>query len=674
MKKITLLTICLLFATLNSVMAASKTYELLSPNGTIALKVSLSKGALSYTVECSGEVLLAPSTLAMELSGGKVLGEGISKVRRSKYSSMATQSPSPLYITEEVVENYNQLQMWFAGDYSVIFRAYDNGVAYRFLTDIKGEVVVENERATFNFAGDATLWASHSNSSATDIEGQYSNSFENFYKVLPISEQDATRLILTPALAQPSDSYKVLITEADLIDYPGMYLLADAKSNSLVADFAEYPTECEQGGHNDIQSMVTRRADYIAKCEGSRAFPWRVVAISQNDGDLLTSTLAYQLSSPSALDDISWIEGGAVAWDWWCDWNLSGVDFKAGINTQTYKYYIDFASRFSLEYIILDEGWAVPNYDLLSVTPEVDIEEIVKYGNEKGVGVILWAGYWGLEADTERVVSHYAEMGVKGFKVDFFDRDDQQMLSSVERIAKICADHKMVLDLHGHSKPAGLQRLYPNIINFEGISGLEQLKWSDPKTTDMVTHDVTFPFIRMFNGAVDYTQGAMRNTIKGDYNPSNSNPMSQGTRCRQLAAYVVFYSPLVMLCDSPTLYEAESEIPTLLGTLPTVWDETKVIQATIGDNIVIARRSGESWYVGGMINWEAREISLPFDFLSEGSYQMELYCDGINAAKCATDYRVTRKEVNSKDNYTVEVAPGGGFLAKITPILDDAEN
>lgn len=652
---------------LNDAMASNKVYKLLSPDGSVCLKVSTVEGALAYSVEADGEEILTKSFLALELGDGEVLGEDISRPKRVKYSSVNTSASSPFYITECVDECYEQLKMWFAGEYAVTFRAYNDGVAYRFETGIKSEIIVKNEKAIFNLTNDSKLWASHSNSNEPTINGQYINSFERFYIEAPISEQDASQLILTPLLAQATTRHKVLITEADLMDYPGMFLLPDASNNSLVADYAECPVRCSQGGHNEIQILVDERADYIAKCSGKRTYPWRVVAISRNDGDLLSNTLAYQLSTPSVIDDVSWIKPGAVAWDWWCDWNLSGVDFKAGINTQTYKYFIDFAERNAIEYIILDEGWAVPNDNLFSVTPEVDIAEIVDYGEQKGVGVVLWAGYYGIATDTERVVKHYADMGVKGFKVDFFDRDDQPMLESARHIAQVCAEHKMMLDFHGYSKPSGLQRTYPNIVNIEGVSGLEQLKWCD-RATDMVRHDVVFPFVRMFNGPVDYTQGAMRNTIKGDYNPSNSNPMSQGTRSRQLAAYVVFYSPLVMLCDSPTLYEAEPEIPKLLGSLPTTWHQTHVIEAEVGDNIVIARRNGDSWYVGGMINWEERNVELPFDFLAEGEYELELYSDGINADKNATDYKVTRQRITQNSHLTVECMPGGGFLAIIKPV------
>ncbi len=666
MRKILLLLIVVL-TTIAGVSAANKTYKLSSPNKKICVEVAIKDGSLSYLITDEGTVLLDQSKLSMELLNGKVLGENISRTKRSKYTSINMTSPSPFYICQSVVDHCKQLQLWFADNYSVIFRAYDNGVAYRFVTDIKGEITVVNETAYFNLPYDAQLYASHANTNAEKIEDQYFNSFERFYVAEPISKQDPEQLILTPLLSETNSGRKVLITETDLDNYPGMFLLPDSENSAVKGVYAPVPTKCVQGGHNDIQMLVEERADYIAKCDGVRSFPWRIVAVSRNDCDLLDNHLAYLLATPSVIEDVSWIKPGMVAWDWWCDWNLTGVDFKAGVNNQTYKYFIDFASKNQIEYIILDEGWAHPNYDLLSVVPEIDIKELVDYGAQRSVGVILWAGYYGIATDTERVVSHYSAMGVKGFKIDFFDRDDQPMVESTRQIAEVCAKYHMVLDLHGFPKPSGVQRTYPNILNFEGVSGLEQLKWCDEQT-DMVRHDVIFPYVRMFNGQVDYTQGAMRNTIKGDYHPMYSNPVSQGTRCRQLGAYVVFFSPLNMLCDSPTQYELEPAMPELIHSIPTVWDETVPVAGAIGESIVVARRSGENWYLGGLINWEPCDIDVSFDFLGEGEYNLEIYCDGVNADRNAADYRIVRSVVNNQSSCTVECMPGGGFVAKIIPI------
>ena len=459
---------------------------------------------------------------------------------------------------------------------------------------------------------------------------------------------------------------KMVITEADLEDYPGMYLNNSTEQPLLQAIHAPYPKVTEQGGPNRLLAPVKERENYIAKVAGTRAFPWRVFALSAgNDVQLADCDMVYRLASPSRVKEIDWIQPGKVAWDWWNDWNLSGVDFRAGINNATYKYYIDFAAKHGLEYILLDEGWAVRyKADLFQVVPEINLQELVDYGKQKNVGIILWAGYWAFAKDMEKVVKHYADMGVKGFKVDFMNRDDQEMVRFTYKAAEVCAKYHMILDFHGIYKPTGLQRTYPNVLNYEGVFGLEQMKWSK-EDVDMVTHDVTLPFTRMVAGPMDYTQGAMRNAAKGNYRPVNSEPMSQGTRCRQLATYVIFDSPFNMLCDVPTNYMKEEECTRFIAQVPTVWEETVPLTGEVAKYIALARRSGSDWYVGALTNWDARELTLDLSFLGEGDYQIELFRDGINADRAACDYKKEVLTVPANRKLTVKMAPGGGYAARI---------
>jgi alpha-glucosidase len=444
-----------------------------------------------------------------------------------------------------------------------------------------------------------------------------------------------------------------------------MYLHTQADAHQLAGIQAPYPKKSVQGGHNNLQMMVTEREAFIAKVTAPRTFPWRAVLVTTDDKQLAASNMTYLLAAPSRIEDTSWIKPGKVAWDWWNDWNLEGVDFVTGVNNRTYKFYIDFAARNGIEYVILDEGWAVNRQaDLMQVVPEIDIAELVKYGAERGVGIVLWAGYQAFNRDMENVCRHYAQMGVKGFKVDFMNRDDQEMVDFNYRAAATAARYKLFLDLHGMYKPAGMNRTYPNVLNFEGVFGLEQMKWT-PASVDQMTYDVTIPFIRQAAGPMDYTQGAMHNASRGNYFPSNSEPMSQGTRCHQLAMYVVFDSPFNMLCDSPTNYMREPQSLEFIATTPTVWDETIILGGEMGKYILTARRHGTTWYVGGMTGTEARDLTVDLSFLSNGSYLTTLFKDGVNAHRKGSDYQREISTTDRSKQITVHLAPGGGFAMRL---------
>ena len=641
-------------------------YRVTSPDGHISATVMVGED-IRYSVSRNEQTLIAPSTISMNLSDGTVFGRN-DKVRKTVRTSFDERFSTVAYKKAEVRDNYNQILLNFK-EFSLIFRAYDDGVAYRFVSNLDKKKTYEviSEQAEFNFGEDRQAFIPYVNSGAKTVEGQYFNSFENTYTVQNLSQWRKDRLAFLPLVVAADEGVKILITEADLTNYPGMHVIGTEGSNSLKGTFAPYPKVIEQGGHNRLQGMVMERENFIAKASGDEVFPWRVIMVSTSDSQLAVNDMVWKLSpKQDAGTDYGWVKPGKVAWDWWNDWNLYGVDFKAGINNETYKYYIDFASAHGIAYVILDEGWAVNlQADLFQVIPEIDIQELVDYGKERGVGITLWAGYWAFNRDMEKVCRHYSEMGVKGFKVDFMDRDDQLMVNFHARAAETAARYGLMLDFHGTYKPTGLSRRWPNVVNYEGVHGLEQMKWR-PKECDQVTYDVTVPFIRMAAGPMDYTQGAMRNASKSNYRPVYNEPMSQGTRCRQLAEYVVFDSPLNMLCDSPSNYIAEVECTEFIAACPETWDESLGLNGEIGKYITIARRSGDAWYVGALTNWDERDITLDLSFLGEGEWSLDIFQDGPNAEKAARDYVHTTATVPADRKITAHLAPGGGWAAKIT--------
>jgi len=643
--------------------ASAKEYVLTSPDGKLQASVKV-EHTISYSLNHGEDALIADSPISMTLSDGVVYGAGdkVSKVSRRSVDQMLG---TVVYKKDQVRDHFNEMTLKFK-EFSLVFRAYDDGVAYRFISHSKKPFNVVSEQATFAFAQDWNMWVPYVCQNLETLETQFFNSFENRYEYCPISKWNKERLAFLPLMVDGPSGKKIVVAESDLLDYPGMFLYNSAEGSVLEGRYATVPKEVEQGGHNNLQMLVKSREDYIASFDGATSFPWRIVSVSENDAQMADSDLVWKLASAAEDRDWSWVKPGKVAWDWWNDWNLYGVDFRAGINNDTYKYYIDFASKYGIEYVILDEGWAVNKQaDLFQVIPEIDLEELVAYGKERNVGLILWAGYWAFDRDMERVCDHYSKMGIKGFKVDFMNRDDQKMVDFYTRTAKLGAKYGLLIDFHGAFKPSGLQRTYPNVINFEGVFGLEQMKWSKADV-DMVTYDVTMPFIRMFAGPVDYTQGAMRNAVRKNYRPVNTEPMSQGTRCRQLAEYVIFESPLNMLCDSPSNYMSESECTEFIAAVPTVWNETRALEGKVGEYVSIARRSGDVWYVGALTDWNKRSLSLDLSFLPEGEYQVEVFRDGINADRAACDYKREIIDLPSDKKLGISMSNGGGYVARIT--------
>jgi alpha-glucosidase len=374
---------------------------------------------------------------------------------------------------------------------------------------------------------------------------------------------------------------------------------------------------------------------------------------------LIENDIVYRLGSPLKLKDTQWINPGKVAWDWWNANNVFGVNFKSGINTETYKYYVDFASRYGLEYIILDEGWSKPS-DLFEINPDMNMDELFAYAKSKNVGIILWVTSKALDDKMQEALDRFEKLGVKGIKVDFMQRDDQVMVNFYEKVAVEAAKRKLLVDFHGAYKPTGFSRAYPHVLTREGVYGLEQSKWATNNTPEEA---VTIPFTRMFAGPMDYTPGAMRNAAKGMFAPIFNQPMSQGTRCHQLAMYVVYESPLQMLCDSPSMYLREPEVMEFLSVVPTTWDETRALNAKAADYLTVARKKGDDWYIGSMTDWTPRDFDIDLSFLGEGKCQALIFADGINADRVGSDYTKTKRDVTKSDRLTIHLAPGGGWAA-----------
>jgi len=647
-----------------SVSAKDKDYQLLSPSG--ELKVEIAAGEqLRWSISARGVQVLRPSALSMTLDDGTVPGRAV-KVKKAVRRSVDRSIAPAVYRQSRVRDNYNELTLRCSG-YSVVFRAYDGGAAYRFVADRKKDFKVVEEEAGFALTGPYEGFIPYCRKTGDNIECQFFTSFESVYNRIPVTEWESGRLAFLPVTLDAPGGMKLCITESALMNYPGMYLANEDKDTSLEAVFAPYPREIVQGGHNMLQGLVQSREGYIAKAGAKEAFPWRIVIVSREDKDLLTCDIPWLLGNdPDPSADFSWVKPGKVAWDWWNAWNLYGVNFEAGINNDTYKYYIDFAAKSGIEYVILDEGWAVnKKADLFQVIPEIDLPMLCSYAEKKGVGLILWAGYWAFEKDMERACREYSAMGVKGFKVDFMDRDDQPMVDFYRRTAETTAKYHLMIDFHGAFKPAGLQRTYPNVVNFEGVYGLENAKGLKNYDIDLVTYDVTIPFARLVAGPADYTQGAMRNATKRNFRYVSSEAMSQGTRCRQLAEYVIFDAPLTMLCDSPSNYLQEKACLKFIAGIPTTWDETVGLEGKAGEYVAVARRKGDTWYVGALTGWDARELTLDLSFIGGGSPLMEIFRDGANAHRAARDFTQEWKDFPADGKVTVKMAPGGGWVAVI---------
>ncbi len=626
-------------------------YDLRSPNNRVELRIRTANG-IRYDLLLGGRAVLQDCTLSLDVDHKK-LGVDAKVLKHKESSQDRVLEPVVRQKFAKIRENYKQLRLDMDGGYAVLFRAYNEGAAYRLETSLPQlEVKIYGEEMNLNFPSNFIVYY--------PTEESFFSHNERKYLPQRLGAIDPAFIATLPAVVDVDNGAKVAIAESDVEEYPGLWLRGTG-GNGLAATFPPYPLKEKLERDRDVR--VVESADYIAVTKGTRTFPWRIIGIAEKDGDLLTNQLTWLLAKPSQLQDTSWIKPGKVAWDWWNANNVYNVEFKAGINTQTYKYYIDFAAKYGIPYIILDEGWYKLG-NVLDVVPEINVEELTAYGKQKNVGVILWVIWNTLDTNLEKNLDQFAKWGVKGIKVDFMQRSDQLLINYYHKVSRETAKRKLLVDFHGDQKPATMTRTWPNLISTEGVRGMEWSKWS--AETDPA-HDVTLPFTRMFLGPMDYTPGAMLNAQKNNFEAIFHRPMSQGTRCHQLAMYVVFESPLQMLSDSPSNYLREPEIMDFLGPVPTEWDETKVLDARIAQYVAVARRNGKDWYVGAMTNWTSRELEFDFSFLPEGNFTMESYQDGINADRMGTDYKKLKTQVSRATKLKIALAPGGGWAARIVP-------
>ena len=641
--KIFLSLLCVIL-TLNAI---SKEYKITSPNGQISVTV-LVDNQIKWSAAVDGNPIFTNNEMSLDL-GTTVLGVN-TKILSAKTTSVKEVVSTVVAVKSKTIANeYNQLTLAFKPDYKVSFRVFDNGIAYRFETSMKEEIIVKNEVVDLNFSGDYGVLF-------PEEETLYSH-YERLYLDQKISSLKASKFCSLPTLVKADNNIKIGITEADLFDYPCLFMEATGK-NAFKSKYPKVILKSEPKGDRDIQHI--QEADYIAKTNGTRSFPWRVFMVSKEDARLVENQMVFLLSRESKITETSWIKPGLVAWDWWNENNIYGVDFKAGLDTKTYKYYIDFASQYKIPYIILDEGWTLTTLNIKEPNKDLNLKELIAYGKSKNVDIILWCLWNALDADVNGTLDLYAKWGIKGIKVDFMARSEQYMVNFYERAAKACADRKLLIDFHGAFKPSGMARAYPNIINHEGVKGMENCKWSKDITPE---HDVTLCFTRMLAGPMDYTPGAMTNKNAKDYSISFSHPMSLGTRCHQLAMYVCYDAPLQMLNDSPSNYYKEPECTSFISRMPTVWDNTKILDAKVGDYILTARQKENNWYLGALTDWTARSLNVDFSFLGEGTYELEIMQDGINAEVSCNDYKRIVQQVTKADKLKINLAKGGGWAA-----------
>ena len=645
--------------------ASAAGYTAKSPSGKLVLTVN-SGSKLTWKVDLNGREIIKPSELSVALTDGSVWGPGAKGGKAQKVSRKISAKD---YTASQIDDSYTRLD--FKGNgYTVEFRVYDDAVAYRFKGARKDSVNIKNETVEYNLTGDAKTWTPWV---IDECAGErYSCSFESYYTETKISQMPAGKLSILPLLADMGGGVKVAVTDVGDLDYPGMYIHSSfASGNGLKGEFAGYPDlkNSEFPAEDDIYTNFTRlmRKDYIARVGGSQPLTWKVAVVTENDTQLADCNIVRKLCDGTAKGDFSWVKPGKVAWDWWNATNITGVDFQSGMNTPTYKYYIDFAAANKLEYIIIDDGWKDGN--ILQYKSDCNVPEIAAYGKQKGVDVIIWLTWKDCMKYMDRAFPMYKEWGVKGLKIDFINANDQYVMSSLRRITQTAADNHLAVDYHG-MQLKGLQVTYPNIVSCEGVRGLEQVKWqSGNKGTDGANipgYDVMIPYIRQIIAPMDYTPGAMRNACHDTYRPVNRLPMSQGTRAHQVAMYVVFFSPLQMLSDTPSQYMKEQTTTDFISRIPTVFDESRTLAGEVGKYVVTARRKGDTWYVGAMGNWDEQNIEIPMSFLGSGTWKADVFADGVNANRNAEDFKLSSVETSAGETMKVSMKKGGGWAAIIS--------
>jgi len=637
--------------------ASAETFKLLGPSQSLEAVVRAGD-ELTLEVRYRERMLVRTTPIGLDIEGhvrADALPAVTDSVRRSVDEVIRPTVPEKRAV---IPDRYNELRLSFGPSLAATFRVYDDGVAYRFETSFADEITIRTERAGLRFAdADAVYIALATCRKEVDC---FHSSFEENYVKLAVREVPAGRLAFLPVLAETKGAH-VAFTESDLWDYPGLWLRGTPGQATLEADFARYPLEEQVFGTEFKQRMVTKRADYFARTAGTRTFPWRVLMVAPNAVALLENDLVYRLARPLALDDVSWIRPGKSTEEWITSRLLYNVDFVSGLNTDTYRHYIDFAAEYGLEYMMFDAGWS-DNDDNTKLNPAIDVPGLIAYARTKNVGVLLWNEALALERNLEEALDRYASWGARGIMMDFMDRDDQKMVRLYEHVAREAAKRHLIVNLHGAFKPTGMQRAYPNMLTREGVLGHEFNMWSERVTPD---HALTVPFVRMLAGPMDWEGGSMVNGTQKSFRVVSEQPMSQGTRTQQLAQYVVYESPLQYLAGTPSDYRTAPEFTRMLAGIPTTWDETRAIDGAVGDYVVLVRRSGDTWYLAAMTDWTPRTLEVPLSFLPAGNYAATIVADGLNADRYAADYRIEKRQIRSDTTLTLKLAPGGGYVARL---------
>lgn len=644
----------LFFFLYNVTLSRANAEVIYSPDKNISVSILLSE-KIYYQVSYKGAIILQASPLTLTINNNK-LGL-LPKLKRSSTQVINQVITAVWGSRKEIKDRYNELILEFEGNFSVKVRVYDSGVAYRFETALKEkQVSVQEEEVAYRFNFNTNAWF---------LDGL---SYESNYKQVGLDVTSITNFknakdkIYLPAIIQASAKVKVAITEAGLHDYPSLFLKrGNDYENFLSGTFENYALTSKPGSFSNYAMLADKEADYLAITSGTRNYPWRLMVIGDSDAVFADCDLVYQLSAPNAIGATEWIKPGKVAWDWWHDYAVEGQDFKGGINTLTYLYQIDFAAKYGLEYIMVDWMWT-DKYDLRLVNPEVDIQKIINYAKDKNVRVILWCPAHTLYNQLDKSLDLFASWGAAGVKADFFGREDQTGIRMYEEIAKAAAKRKLLVDFHGCTKPTGLSRAYPNIINYEAVLGNEYNKLEDKVTA---THKATLPFTRALQGPMDYTPGGMRNNVSSQHPISFTLPLVRGTRCNEMALFVLYIEPLKMLCDAPGVYERDTAVTKFISKIPTTWDNTKVLDGKMGEYITTARKTGDVWYVGAITNEQSREITIDFSFLETGNYSAVLFADGANADRIGTDYKVERLTINPNQKKKIQLVASGGMVMRL---------
>ena len=681
---ILLLVIGLFYSCQNS--STKKFTELSSPDKNLRVQLFAEKGSsvLHYSLLWNDSLLVNQSSIALDLEGEEFDQLTIKEIRRIEKDSIF--SPVIASKRKSFRDQYSAIVINFNQPLALEIRMYDEGLVYRWIGKSNHELKVFKEIFEVNPVGDAQIfYAPYEQKQETvsgfinfitslldwirnlfKTENRYDSFFETQYRTNKISKNDKKTFLFVPTLIQTQDGKYIVIGESDVIDYPGM-ILHKSSQNGISSTFSPYPLE-EQIPNGSINydkiKAVTKYADYIAITKGNRNFPWRVVAVTENPVTIPASDLILKLASPSVIKgDLSWIKPGQITDEWLVNTNLFNVPFKTGKNTVSYKYYIDFAKEFGLEYIMVDEGWYL-NGNLKNLNVDLNLDSIASYAKEKSIGLGLWFNAAVLDENLEETLKTYSSKGINIILVDFINRNDQKAMNFYAKISEASAKYKIMLNIHCAPSPAGFEITYPNAISREGVMGSEWNGWTAFITPN---HNLTIPFTRMFSGSVDYEPGLLDNSTENGFRNIEGQPMSQGTRAHQLAMYIVYDSPLQYFVGNPSQGFKEPEFMKFLGSIPTTWDETIVLDGKPGEYIVTARLKDGIWYIGAMNNWTEREVTIDLSTLGLKKYNLTGIIDGINSNNYAADYEIISSQGDAKEKFTLKLSKGGGGVWRVEP-------